>query len=153
MMQKVQTSMTSTEMTIVINGFCNCDGCIQKVKKTLGELGDVKLLAMNPEIGKFTILTAKHPEVIKFSLERTTDVHDIAKTLMTILHAKGLESVEYNQWSSLKINFTNHGIQPSTSRSSSTKIQNVAGYNDFEYAPPLPPNPVKPSAPFNNPYN
>ncbi|KAL7614992.1 uncharacterized protein LOC111905734 [Lactuca sativa] len=65
--------MTTTPMTIVlqIDPFCNCEGHIHQVKKTLRDIGGVKLLAMNPEMGKFTILTAKHPEVIKFAFTQT----------------------------------------------------------------------------------
>ncbi|CAH1424434.1 unnamed protein product [Lactuca virosa] len=67
------TSTMVIPKTIIlqIDQFCNCDGCIQKVKNTFCELGGVKLLEMNPEIGKFIISTTKHSDVIKYALERT----------------------------------------------------------------------------------
>ncbi|KAI3793347.1 hypothetical protein L1987_35964 [Smallanthus sonchifolius] len=60
---KVQTS-TATLMTIAlqIDPFCNCKGCMKKVKKAVG---DVKLLEMDPEMGKLIFLTTSHPDAIK----------------------------------------------------------------------------------------
>ncbi|KAI3721167.1 hypothetical protein L2E82_32172 [Cichorium intybus] len=190
--------MTTTPMTIVlqINPFCNCYGCVQKVKKTLRDLGGVKLLAMNPEIGEFTLLTAEHPDVIKFALKQTfpkkeiilslehpnqlpafnnpnnlitrqppvslvaplntANVHDLATAFVTMSHAEGLESMEFNQSSTFKINFTNRENQPSTSRSSlGHNIRDTGGVHvkddGCEYAHPLqppPPDTTKPSAPL-----
>ncbi|KAJ9540067.1 hypothetical protein OSB04_026573 [Centaurea solstitialis] len=53
-----------------INQFCNCDGCIRRVKTMLEDVGGVELLSMDPETGKLTVSTAKHPQVIQFALQR-----------------------------------------------------------------------------------
>ncbi|KAI3793348.1 hypothetical protein L1987_35965 [Smallanthus sonchifolius] len=117
-----------------IDPFCNCDGCIHKVKKVFRKLDDVKLLEMNPGIGNFTISTTQHPEVIKYVLKQAfpnkniiisqkmnrsypmyvpPSVDDVAKALVTMSQVKGLESVEYTQSNVFKLNFINPHNQPS----------------------------------------
>ncbi|KAI3721168.1 hypothetical protein L2E82_32174 [Cichorium intybus] len=61
---------TSKTIVLQIDQFCNCEGHVQQVKDTFCALGGVKLLKMDPEIGKFTISTTKHPDAIKYALER-----------------------------------------------------------------------------------
>ncbi|KAL4576248.1 hypothetical protein LXL04_012339 [Taraxacum kok-saghyz] len=184
---------TPTPMTIIvqIDGFCNCNGCIQKVKKTLRDLGGVKLLAMNPELGEFIISTANHVDVIKFAIQQTfpkkdvivspklshpnqiptsitpqnplplvnpPNVHEIAKALVTVSHAEGLESVEFKQSNTLKVKFRsreNQVNQPSTSGSSSSSYARGSGghfkddgFGDVPGLPPPPPNASEPSAPL-----
>ncbi|KAI3799827.1 hypothetical protein L1987_35131 [Smallanthus sonchifolius] len=64
--------MTTAPMTIAlqIDRFCNCDGCIRKVKKALGKFDDAKLLEMDPEMGLFMILATTHPDAIKCAIKR-----------------------------------------------------------------------------------
>ncbi|KAI3793345.1 hypothetical protein L1987_35962 [Smallanthus sonchifolius] len=59
--------MTTTLQT---DPFCNCEGCIDKVKKTLRKF-DIESLSVDPETGEFTFFTTKHPEVIKYALKGT----------------------------------------------------------------------------------
>ncbi|KAD7480092.1 hypothetical protein E3N88_03228 [Mikania micrantha] len=111
------------KITLEIDPFCNCEGCIEKVKSALCKLDDVNFLAMNPDIEKFTILTTEHPDVIKHALNDTfpkkkiilspeinnpyplhvPDVDVIAKALVTTSQAKGLDSVEYTQSNTFKL--------------------------------------------------
>ncbi|KAL8193001.1 hypothetical protein R6Q57_027449 [Mikania cordata] len=163
--------MTRAPMKIAleIDPFCNCEGCIEKVKSALCKLDDVNFLAMNPDIGKFTILTTEHPDVIKYALNDTfpkkkiilsqeinnpyplhvPDVDAIAKALVTMSQAKGLDSVEYTQSNTFKLNFT----QPTLSSIPPTVVNLGASNGDHpEDAPPLPPPPppqtnIRPSAP------
>ncbi|MFS8012692.1 hypothetical protein Hanom_Chr14g01323821 [Helianthus anomalus] len=110
--------------------FCNCKGCIEKVKKALGKLDDVILLAMDPNIGIFTILTTKHPQLIEYALKHSfprknitlsqetshvPHVDDIATTLMTMSHIQGLKNMEYTKSNTFKFNFTNGHNQPTLS--------------------------------------
>ncbi|KAL4576250.1 hypothetical protein LXL04_012341 [Taraxacum kok-saghyz] len=70
---KVQESTMTTHKTyeLQIDHFCNCEGHIKEVKDAFREVGGVKLSAMNPDKGKFTIITTKHPDEIKNALKRT----------------------------------------------------------------------------------
>lgn len=172
------STMAATTPIVVdlqINRFCNCDGCIRKVKTTLGEVGGVELLSLDPDTGKLTISTAKHPQVIQFALQKkfkkvvdilpqeminprnytlsaSNNVQDMAEALMKISHAKGLESVEFRQSNTYKFNFN----QPSSSRLPAARHHDVRGSNgvqikdvDSEYVmPPPPPPTTKPSAPL-----
>lgn len=62
--------MNPTSINLQIDRFCNCEGCIQKVKTTFRELGGVKMLAMDPDNGIFTILTAKPTEIVQSALQK-----------------------------------------------------------------------------------
>ncbi|KAI3793344.1 hypothetical protein L1987_35961 [Smallanthus sonchifolius] len=158
-----QTSTMTTPMTITlqIDQFCNCKGCIRKVKKTLSKLGDVKLLAMGVDIGTFTILTTNHPKEIKYTLKHVfpkkniilspeTDhpfpqhlprVNDIATALATMSQVKGLESMEFTQSTSFKFKFSNRHNR-STLSSLPPTLHNIRGSNGvpLEHAPPPPTN-------------
>ncbi|KAC9644526.1 hypothetical protein E3N88_45471 [Mikania micrantha] len=161
------------KITLEIDPFCNCEGCIEKVKSALGKL-DVKFSAMNPDIGKFTILTTEHPDVIKYALNDTFPkkkeitlsqetnnpypLHAphvdadaiaiaIANALVIMSQAKRLESVEYTKSNTFKLNFT----RPALSSIPPTVVNLGAPNGDHpEDAPPLPPPPqtnIRPSAP------
>lgn len=136
-----------TTIVIQIDKFCNCEGCIKKVKKALRKLDDVTLLTMDPDIGKFTIKTTKHPQVIEHALKQPfpkrnitmshPHVDNIATTLVIMPQGQGLESMEYTQSSTFKFNFTNRHL-PS--------FNNVHAPTP----PPVPPPPranIRPSAP------
>ncbi|KAI3799829.1 hypothetical protein L1987_35133 [Smallanthus sonchifolius] len=156
-------------ITLQIDPFCNCKGCIRKVKKALSKLGDVKLLAMGLDIETFTILTTNHPEEIKYALKHVfpkkniilsqeTDhpyplhvphVNDIATALVTMSQVKGLESMEFTQSNTFKFNFTNRHNH-STLSSLLPTLHNIRGYNGNvppEHAPPPPQTSIRPSAP------
>ncbi|KAI3748731.1 hypothetical protein L6452_12015 [Arctium lappa] len=169
---------TPIVIDLQINRFCNCDGCIRKVKTTLEEVGGIELLSMDLDTGKLTISTAKHPQVIQFALQKkfkkivdilpqqmiintpnytlsaSNNAQDMAEALVKISRARGLESVEYRQSNTYKFNFN----QPSLSRlPAATYHDDVRGSNngvrikdvESEYVmPPPPPATTEPSAPL-----
>ncbi|KAI3748737.1 hypothetical protein L6452_12022 [Arctium lappa] len=76
------------------------------------QIGGVELVEFNPDSGILTILTSKHPEVIKDAFERKTkkkivilsegirppqgaiNVQDLAEALIRVSQAEGLNSIE-----------------------------------------------------------
>ncbi|GJV06365.1 heavy metal-associated domain, HMA containing protein [Tanacetum coccineum] len=63
-------------------------------------------------------------------------VHDMPEALVTLFQTQGLQSGEFTQTNTLRINFTNNEYQQNTSRNS----------------PPLPPPNTQPSAPIQYPF-
>nr|XP_043634984.1 uncharacterized protein LOC122606089 [Erigeron canadensis] len=58
-------------VTLHIDRFRNCDTWIGRVATKLREMGGVKMLVMDYARAYFTISTARHPEDIRATLERT----------------------------------------------------------------------------------
>ncbi|KAC9644522.1 hypothetical protein R6Q59_008913 [Mikania micrantha] len=173
----MKTPMT---ITVQIDQFCNCEGCIKKVKKAVGKPNDVKFLAMDPDMGKFRILTTVDPNTIKRNLNNmfskkniivsqeinhpyplnpyplnpypvhVPDVGAIAKALVTMSQVKGLDSVEYTQSNTFKLNFTKPTL---SSRPPTVQYLGSSNGDHPEDAPPLPLPPpppqtnIRPSAP------
>ncbi|KAI3519904.1 hypothetical protein L1887_09124 [Cichorium endivia] len=61
---------TPTRMTLQIDPFHNCEGCIRKLKRALSELRGVLVVAIDPNKGEVTIITGHSLEVIKNALKR-----------------------------------------------------------------------------------
>ncbi|KAI3721166.1 hypothetical protein L2E82_32171 [Cichorium intybus] len=61
---------TPTRMTLQIDPFHNCEGCIRKLKRALSELRGVLVVAIDPNKGEVTIITGHSLEVIKKALKR-----------------------------------------------------------------------------------
>ncbi|KAI3519935.1 hypothetical protein L1887_09155 [Cichorium endivia] len=70
---------TPTRMTLQMDPFHNCEGCIRKVKKTLFELGNVFIVAIYPNKGEVTIITGHSLEVIECALKHIFPKNDISQ--------------------------------------------------------------------------
>ncbi|KAL4576249.1 hypothetical protein LXL04_012340 [Taraxacum kok-saghyz] len=105
------TSTMNTTIVLQIDEFCNCEGCIQKVKKTFYELGGVKLLKMDPEIGKFTISTARQANTIKYALECTFSKKNV---VIFENHRQASQPPSIHNHQNVTINNYNHIYQAPT---------------------------------------
>ncbi|KAJ0855651.1 putative heavy metal-associated domain, HMA, heavy metal-associated domain superfamily [Helianthus annuus] len=114
--------MSPRAISFRILRFHNCEGCVRKVGVALHQIDGVELVEFDPASGNVTVSTSKHPEVIRYAIERKTkknviilsqeinprtqnpnftgphqgtiNVQELAETLLRVSHAEGLNNVE-----------------------------------------------------------
>ncbi|KAK9061186.1 hypothetical protein SSX86_018366 [Deinandra increscens subsp. villosa] len=158
--------MSSTTITLRILRFHNCEGCVRKVGIALHQIDEVELVEFDPVTGNLTVSTSKHPEVIRYAIERKTkkqvvilpqdinpssftgpaahhqaacpvNVQELAETLLRVSHAQGLNNVELvGDLHSNSFRLNFNKRLPPDTTNSTTAYTYTTGDGDYEFLPP-----------------